>query len=126
MYVAAEADTADGSGYHPIETLQGEIQKVKALNMSRFGGVALWVGSCVACTSDVPTLTFVTGRVSERRQCELPRWGEEGVEGGRIVILSEEVEACLIRSVSGAGGARWSGICFSDDVHACNVPVLFL
>lgn len=96
MYVAAEADTADGSGYRPIATLQGEIQKVKALNMSSFGGVALWVGSFVACTSDVPMLTWVTGRVSEHRQCEFPRWGEEGVERGRIVILSERLETCLI------------------------------
>lgn len=54
MYVAAEADTADGSGYHPIETLQGEIQKVKALNMSRFGGVALWVRSLLPAHPTFP------------------------------------------------------------------------
>jgi hypothetical protein len=73
-------------------------------------------------------LTLVTGRVSEHRQCELPRWGEEGVERGRIVILSEVLEVCLICSVSGAGGARWSGICFltSDDVRACDIFVRFL
>lgn len=68
MYVAAEADTADGSGYHPIETLQGEIQKVKGLNMSSFGGVALWVRSFSRIYRCSVADMFITGRISEYSQ----------------------------------------------------------
>ena len=45
VYVATMAEQADGTGYVPIDTFQGELKKVKDLKVSNFGGAAIWDGS---------------------------------------------------------------------------------
>lgn len=56
LYVAAIADTNQGSGFIDASSLGAEMSKVKALNLPNFGGYALWDGSLAIANSMVTSV----------------------------------------------------------------------